>query len=75
MLSEEKLNRIKELSQKRKTDGLTAEESEERQKLHQEYLESFRKNMRSHIEQIRVYDVEGNDLTPEKVLKLKEEKD
>lgn len=67
MLSKEKINRINELSKKSKSIGLTTEEAKEQSKLRQEYLSSFRSNMRETIENVQVIDPEGNDVTPEKV--------
>lgn len=67
MLSKEKINRINELSQKSKTSGLSIEEAKEQTKLRQEYLATFRSNMRKTIENVQVIDPEGNDVTPEKV--------
>lgn len=71
MLSKEKINRINELSKKSKTSGLSMEEAKEQSKLRQEYLASFRSNMRETIENVQVIDPEGNDVTPEKVKKAK----
>ncbi|MDS9470668.1 DUF896 domain-containing protein [Sporosarcina pasteurii] len=71
MLSKEKINRINELSKKSKTSGLSMEEAKEQSKLRQEYLASFRSNMRETIENVQVIDPEGNDVTPEKVKQAK----
>ncbi|WP_172369644.1 DUF896 domain-containing protein [Sporosarcina jiandibaonis] len=67
MLSQEKINRINELSRKSKTAGLSIEEAKEQTKLRQEYLASFRSSMRETIENVQVIDPEGTDVTPEKV--------
>lgn len=67
MLSKEKIKRINELSKKSKTTGLSIEEAKEQTKLRQEYLATFRSNMRKTIENVQVIDPEGNDVTPEKV--------
>ncbi|MBF7097837.1 DUF896 domain-containing protein [Alkalibacter mobilis] len=56
MLSEEKIKRINELAQKKKTAGLTDEEAAEQKKLREEYLESFRKNFRSQLDNIEIVD-------------------
>lgn len=47
------------------------EEAKEQSKLRQEYLASFRSNMRETIENVQVIDPEGNDVTPEKVKQAK----
>ncbi|WP_210469358.1 DUF896 domain-containing protein [Sporosarcina sp. 6E9] len=67
MLSQEKIDRINELSKKSKTSGLSIEEAKEQTKLRQEYLTSFRSSMRETIENVQVIDPEGTDVTPEKV--------
>lgn len=74
MLSEEKLERIGELSRKKKGKGLTTEEQVEQKELREEYLHTFRKSMRGHIEGIKVVDPEGTDVTPEKLKKIQKEK-
>ncbi|MBK3494294.1 DUF896 domain-containing protein [Viridibacillus sp. YIM B01967] len=73
MLSKEKLQRISELSQKSKSQGLTIEEAKEQTVLRKEYLDTFRSSMRETIENVRVFDPEGNEVTPEK-LRQKQEK-
>ena len=67
MLSQVKIDRINELSKKSKTAGLSIEEAKEQTKLRQEYLASFRSSMRETIENVKVIDPEGTDVTPEKV--------
>jgi uncharacterized protein YnzC (UPF0291/DUF896 family) len=67
MLSKEKLSRISELSQKSKSEGLTQEEAKEQSKLRKEYLETFRSSMRKTIENVKIIDPNGEDVTPEKI--------
>ena len=67
MLSKQKIARINALSKKSKTTGLSMDEAKEQSKLRQEYLASFRSNMRETIENVQVIDPEGNDVTPQKV--------
>lgn len=67
LLSKEKLARISELSRKSKTTGLSMEEAKEQSSLRKEYLETFRSTMRDTIENVKVIDPEGNDVTPAKV--------
>lgn len=74
MLSPEKLARINQLSHKSKTEGLSKEEAKEQSVLRQEYLQTFRKTMRGTIENVKVIDPEGNDVTPEKVKNIRENK-
>ncbi|QST01674.1 DUF896 domain-containing protein [Pontibacillus sp. ALD_SL1] len=70
MISQDKLNRINELSHKSKQQGLSMTEQKEQQKLRQEYLKNFRNSFKSQLKGMKVVDPEGNDVTPEK---LKEE--
>lgn len=67
MLSKSKLNRINELAKKAKSTGLTSHEAKEQTKLRKEYLETFRNSMRKTIEGVTVIDPNGNDVTPEKI--------
>lgn len=67
MLAKEKINRINELSKKSKTTGLSIEEAKEQTLLRKEYLSSFRSSMRDTIENVKVIDPDGTDVTPEKV--------
>ncbi len=74
MLSQDKINRINELSKKSKSAGLSIEEAKEQTTLRQEYLSSFRSSMRETIENVQVIDPEGTDVTPEKVKQAKNRK-
>ncbi|MEG9296794.1 DUF896 domain-containing protein [Mangrovibacillus sp. Mu-81] len=67
MLSKKKMNRINELAKKSKASGLTDNEAKEQTKLRKEYLETFRQSMKGTIENTRVFDSEGNEVTPKKV--------
>ncbi|WP_342525769.1 DUF896 domain-containing protein [Chryseomicrobium sp. FSL W7-1435] len=71
MLSPEKLARISELSNKSKTNKLTEVEAKEQTALRKEYLETFRSTMRKTIENVKIVDPEGNDVTPDKVKQAK----
>ena len=74
MDEKEKLTRINELAKKKKETGLTQEEQKEQKVLREEYLEEFRSGMRHHIEGMKVVDLEGNDVTPDKLKKIQKEK-
>lgn len=69
-MQENLIDRINTLARKAKSTGLTPEEKEEQKRLRQEYLKSFRQQMAGQIESIRLFDAEGNELTPEKVQKI-----
>ena len=74
MLSKEKINRINELSAKAKAGKLTEDEAKERTALRKEYLDTFRATMRDTIENVKIIDEAGNDVTPEKVRQAKKNK-
>ncbi|MCJ7841237.1 DUF896 domain-containing protein [Lederbergia sp. NSJ-179] len=72
MLPKDKIQRINQLAKKAKATGLTNEEAKEQSTLRAEYLKQFRSSMRKTIENVRVFDREGEDVTPEKVKKIQE---
>ncbi len=74
MLEPKKLARINELSKKAKNGGLTTEEAKEQSSLRSEYLQVFRSSMKDTIEQVRVFDPNGNEVTPEKVKEIQKKK-
>ena len=60
-MGESVLERINELAKKVKTEGLTPEEFEEREKKKKKYLENFRKNFRESIlDKTYIMDENGN---------------
>jgi uncharacterized protein YnzC (UPF0291/DUF896 family) len=71
MLPEERLARINELAKKAKTIGLTDQEAKEQSKLRREYLEIFRSSMLNTLTSVKIIDPKGDDVTPEKIKKLK----
>jgi len=71
MLPKEKIDRINELTRKAREGKLTEEEAKERTLLRKEYLESFRESFRKTIEKVQIFDIEGNDVTPEKIKQLR----
>ncbi|WP_445487244.1 DUF896 domain-containing protein [Niallia sp. 03133] len=73
MISNHKLERINELAKKKKEIGLTEEEAKEQTKLRAEYLKSFRSTMLNTLENVTIYDPNGDDVTPQK-LKDKQKK-
>lgn len=74
MLSKEKIARINELAKKSKETGLSNEEAKEQSKLRREYLESFRSSMKNTIEKVRVFDSNGDEVTPKKLRDLQNKK-
>jgi len=70
-MDEALLKRINELANKKKTVGLTKEETIEQDALRQEYLKIFRLGFKQQLSTLKVIDPEGNDVTPEKIKSLK----
>jgi uncharacterized protein YnzC (UPF0291/DUF896 family) len=73
-MNDEKIARINALAHKAKTEGLTDLEKEEQQELRKAYLASVKKNLRHHIEGIKVVDPTGQDITPEKLKQIQKQK-
>lgn len=59
-MDQKKIGRINELSRKQKTTGLTPEEKEEQKLLRQEYIQSFRNNLKSTLDSMVIVDETGN---------------
>lgn len=74
MLSKEKLARINKLAKKAKEKGLSKEEAKEQSRLRGEYLQSFRASMKQTIEKVRVFDSTGQEVTPEKLRTIQQNK-
>ncbi len=65
------IERINELAKKKKEVGLT-QERRSKPALRKAYLESFRKGFKQQIENTKVIDPEGNDVTPEKIKEIQQ---
>ena len=59
-MNQEKIDRINELYHKSKAEGLTAAEKEEQAALRKEFIASFRKNLRSQLDNIDVVNSDGS---------------
>ena len=59
-MNEEKIARINELSRKSKAEGLTEEEKQEQTILRQEFIASFRNNLKSQLDNIDVVNPDGS---------------
>lgn len=62
-MTEEKIAKINYYAKKEREEGLTCEEKQEQMKLRQEYLDSFKKNLRTRIENMVFVDPLGNETT------------
>ena len=59
-MEEQKIARINELCHKSKAEGLTAEELTEQQILRREYIDSFKRNLRSQLDNISIQEKDGS---------------
>lgn len=59
-MNQSKIDRINELARKAKSEGLTPEETAEREALRKEYVEAVRRNLRSQLDNTYVVDENGN---------------
>ncbi len=59
-MEQSKIDRINELSKKRKEQGLTEEEAAERTALHREYVQAVLGNLEHHLQHTVVVDEHGN---------------
>lgn len=59
-MNEELIARINELYRKSKEEGLSPEEKEEQTRLREQYIESFRRNLRSQLDNIDILEKDGS---------------
>lgn len=59
-MNEAKIKRINELYHKSKSEGLTADEQKEQKLLRAEYIASFRRNLRSQLNNISIQEKDGS---------------
>lgn len=57
---EEKIKRINELYRKSKAEGLTEEELMEQKVLRAEYIDAFKRNLRSQLDNIDIQEKDGS---------------
>lgn len=58
-MDDKKIDRINELYHKSKAEGLTAAEQKEQQVLRREYVDAFKQNLRSRLNQISIEEADG----------------
>ena len=56
----ETINRINELARKAKTEGLTPEEIEERDKLRRIYIDAYKRSLTAQLDNTYLVDEKGN---------------
>ena len=59
-MKQEHIDRINALAKKAKTEGLSPEETEERDRLRKAYIADFRSSLQSHLDNTYVVDAQGN---------------
>lgn len=59
-MDEKKIARINELYHKSKAEGLTEDELKEQQILRREYIDSFKRNLRSQLDNISIQEADGS---------------
>lgn len=59
-MDEQKINRINELYRKSKAEGLTEAEKLEQKILRREYVDAFKQNLRSQLNQIDIKEKDGS---------------
>ncbi len=60
MITEDDIKRINELHHKSKNEGLTEEEKLEQQKLRAAYIETMRKHIRTHLDNVVIQRPDGS---------------
>lgn len=74
MITDEELKRINELAHKSKVEELSKAEKKEQQALRQKYLQNIRRSFKNQLKSVKVVDPEGQDVTPDKLKRLKKDK-
>ena len=59
-MNQKDIDRINELYHKSKAEGLTAKERKEQQLLRREYIDAFKRNLRSQLNQISIQEMDGS---------------
>lgn len=54
LIGQDKLDRINALANKKKTEGLTEEETKEQELLRAEYLKAFRANFKQQLDNVEI---------------------
>jgi len=74
MIDQELIDRINFLANKKKTEGLSEKEQLEQDELRKVYLKQFREGFKDRLMSLKVVDSDGEDVTPAKLKKAKQEK-
>ena len=69
-MDEKRIARINELYHKSKAEGLTEDELKEQQILRREYIDSFRRNLKSQLDNISIIEADGPESAGHIILPL-----
>ena len=70
-MKQEKINRINQLAKKKKTAGLTKEELLEQRELYREYINEFRANLKSELDNLIIENPDGTTIDLKELKKAK----
>lgn len=59
-MDDKKIERINELYKKAKTEGLTEAEAKEQAELRKEFIQAFRRNLKSQLDNIDIKEADGS---------------
>ncbi|WP_213810221.1 DUF896 domain-containing protein [Jeotgalicoccus sp. WY2] len=71
MLDDKKLKRLNQLAKLKREDKISASELTELTGLREQYLSNFRNSFKNQIENTKVIDPDGKDVTPDKIKALR----
>jgi len=74
MLENHKLERLNALAAKKKSGSISKHELQELKGLREAYLKNFRSSFRKQVENTKVIDPEGKDVTPKKLKRIQQDK-
>lgn len=74
MLDDKKLKRLNQLAKLKREDKISASEHTELTGLREQYLSNFRNSFKNQIENTKVIDPDGKDVTPDKIKALRNKK-
>lgn len=74
MLENHELERLNALAAKKKAGEISSEELKELKGLREAYLKNFRSSFRKQVENTKVVDPEGKDVTPKKLKRIQQKK-
>lgn len=74
MLDDKKLKRLNQLAKLKREDKISKAQLTELTGLREQYLSNFRNSFKNQIENTKVIDPDGKDVTPDKIKALRNKK-